>query len=211
MITLPQPRARPEAPGAHWYGIAAVLIVMGPVALAWSLWTGAAAISGVNVRFSAPGSVAVRIAGPGAYSVWRDVTDEPSSMIPEDLRITIIEPMRGDEFELEPILGPTERVGSRQRFEIARATLPTPGPYEIVVEGGFDPGGFEFGPSVGPGIASGGLVTPRLANGFGAGALTLSTLLFGSLSVIGLVAGVGIIVFVWIARDRSTAGVHGQD
>jgi len=208
---MPASHPTRSRPGAHWYLIGIVLVVTGPIALAWALWAGSDAIGVVNHRFRAPGDATVQIATPGSYSIWRGVTDERSLVIPEDIRITIIEPMLGAEHDLEPVLGPTERIGSRQRFEIARTTLGRPGPYAIVIGGGFPEGEFEFGPSIGPGIAGGGLVTPRLATGVGSGALTLGTLLFGSLSLIGFVAGAAIIVLVWIARDRSRPDAQGHD
>ena len=205
---MPKPYSTRSRPGAHWYIVAAVLIGMGPIALVWSLWTGAGVISGANHRFTAPGFVAVQITAPGEYSLWRILDQETTAPIPENIRITIVEPTQGAEFDLEPIPGAPERIGRRERVEIARTRLPHPGPIEIIVEGEFQPGVFEFGPSIGSGLAGGGLVTPRLAEGFGTGALVLNTLLFGSLSFVGIIAGVAIIVIVWIARDRSPTADH---
>jgi len=180
-----------------------VLIIMGPVALAWSLWTGARVIGAANWKFTGPGGAAVQITSPGTYSLWRTLARDESAPIPEGIRIVIVEPTRGEEFELEPLMGAPERIGSRVRAEIARATLSRPGPYEIDVSGDFPPGLYEFGPSTGPGLAAGGLITPRLLSGSAPGVLTLSTLLFGALSIIGIITGVAVLVTVWIARDRA--------
>ena len=200
------PKSAGSPPGAHWYLVGVVLIVMGPIALAWSLHNGARAVTAANIRFTAPGETTVQLIEPGEYSLWRVLGEDEPAVIPEGFLATVIEPMRGAEFDLEPTAGRVERYGSTRRFEIARASIPAPGPYEIAVAGVPAPSVFEFGPSVGPGAAGGGLVAPRFAQDIGAGALTLSTILFGSLSVIGFLAGVVVLVGVWVARDRGRSG-----
>jgi len=192
-----------QNPGAHWYLVGAVLIVMGPIALVWSLFAGASALTAGNQRFTAPGGATVRTSAPGEFSLWRVLEEGASPAIPDGIRITITEPTLGGEYELEPIPGVAERIGDIQRIEIARTSLPTPGPIEVYVEGHFDPGEFQFGPSTGPGLAGGGLVGPSIASNLSGGIYSVGTLLFGSLSIVGMILGVTVIVVVWVARDRS--------
>lgn len=189
-------------PGAHWYLVAVVLMVMGPIALYWSLSRGAEAIASSVIRFASADSASVRITQPGAYSLWRILDEDDEPFIEETFVATIIEPTRGAHFELEPIAGVIEGVGDSRRFEIARTSIRERGPYIIEVAGAGATSSFEFGPSSGPGPAGGGLAVSRMASNLGAGALTLSALLFGSLSVIGFLIGAVILVVVWVARDR---------
>ena len=192
-----------DPPGAQWYLIGAILIVMGPIALVWSLLAGSSALTAGNQQFTAPGGATVRTTAPGEFSLWRVLDENDSPAIPEGIRITITEPTLGSEYELEPIPGAAERVGGIQRVEIARTRLPNPGPIEVYVDGAFEASEYQFGPSTGPGLAGGGLVGPSIASNLSGSVYTIGTLLFGSLSIVGTILGVTVIVAVWIARDRS--------
>jgi uncharacterized membrane protein len=148
-----QPDARP---GRFGY-FAAIAFAIAGVAATVLLVLNLVSKFDAGDQFIVPGSHAFVVEQPGKHLVWNDFRtvfqgrayDVPERL-PDGLIIRVTETASGKPVEVSSSRGASSKTAEAERVSIASFEAATPGRYEIVVEGGFDPRVFSVGPNVLP-------------------------------------------------------------
>jgi hypothetical protein len=139
--TPADPRLKPRR---FWYGVAALIFILGVLGGAALLVMTIVAAGPSGPQFLAPSLFYFDAAEAGRYQIWNHTETDFQGrhysspyLPPENIQIQVLDPVSGKRLPVTPSLGLKEKAGPVTRYAIASFVVPARGRVDVLVNGAF--------------------------------------------------------------------------